>query len=33
VIAAFLAFVKQHSLRVFAYYRMALGIVVLLVLG
>lgn len=33
VIAAFLAFVKQHSLRAFAYYRVALGIIVLLVLG
>lgn len=33
VIAAFLAFVKRHSLRAFAYYRMALGIVVLLALG
>ncbi|TAJ09245.1 MAG: undecaprenyl-diphosphate phosphatase [Nitrospirae bacterium] len=33
VIAAFLAFVKQHSLRAFAYYRVALGILVLLVLG
>lgn len=29
VIAAFLTFVKRHSLRVFAYYRMALGLVVL----
>lgn len=33
VIAAFLAFVKRHSLRAFAYYRVALGIVVLLALG
>lgn len=33
VIAAFLTFVKQHSLRPFAYYRMALGLVVLAVLG
>jgi undecaprenyl-diphosphatase len=32
VIAAFLAFVKRHSLRAFAYYRILLGIVVLLVL-
>ncbi len=31
VIAAFLTFVQRHSLSVFAYYRMALGIVVLLV--
>ncbi|MER3425248.1 MAG: undecaprenyl-diphosphatase, partial [Nitrospiraceae bacterium] len=28
VIAAFLAFVKQHSLRVFAYYRIVLGVAV-----
>jgi undecaprenyl-diphosphatase len=33
VIAAFLTFVKQHSLRAFAYYRMLLGLVVLFVLG
>jgi len=32
VIAAFLAFVKRHSLRVFAYYRILLGLVVLAVL-
>ncbi len=31
VIAAFLAYVKRHTLRVFAYYRIMLGIVVLLV--
>ncbi|MCK6493518.1 MAG: undecaprenyl-diphosphate phosphatase [Nitrospira sp.] len=31
VIAAFLTFVQRHSLRVFAYYRMVLGVVVLLV--
>ena len=31
VIAAFLTFVQRHSLSVFAYYRMVLGIVVLLV--
>ena len=31
VIAVFLAYVKRHSLGVFAYYRIALGIVVLLV--
>lgn len=31
VIAAFLTFVQRHSLRVFAYYRMVLGIIVLLV--
>ncbi|HEY6085406.1 MAG TPA: undecaprenyl-diphosphate phosphatase, partial [Nitrospira sp.] len=30
VIAAFLAFVKQHTLSSFAYYRIALGIVVLI---
>ena len=33
VIAAFLAFVTRHSLRVFAYYRILLGITVLLVIG
>lgn len=33
VIAAFLAFVKQHSLQPFAYYRMALGLVVLSLLA
>lgn len=33
VIAAFLAFVKQHSLRPFAYYRMVLGLVVLSLLA
>jgi len=33
VIAAFLTFVTRHSLRVFAYYRILLGIAVLLVLG
>src|SRR5574341_2661226 len=32
VIAVFLAYVKRHSLRVFAYYRIVLGLVVLLVL-
>jgi undecaprenyl-diphosphatase len=31
VIAAFLTFVQRHSLSVFAYYRMALGVIVLLV--
>lgn len=31
VIAAFLTFVQRHSLRVFAYYRMVLGVIVLLV--
>jgi undecaprenyl-diphosphatase len=31
VIAAFLAFVKRHSLRAFAYYRILFGIVVLMV--
>ncbi len=31
VIAAFLAFVKRHSLRAFAYYRILLGIIVLMV--
>ncbi len=31
VIAGLLAFVKQHTLRVFGYYRIALGLVVLLV--
>ena len=31
VIAAFLAYVKRHTLRVFAYYRIMLGFVVLLV--
>jgi len=31
VIAAFLTYVQRHTLRVFAYYRIALGIVVLLV--
>jgi undecaprenyl-diphosphatase len=29
VIAGFLAFVKNHSLRSFAYYRIALGVIVL----
>jgi undecaprenyl-diphosphatase len=33
VIAAFLAFVKQHTLRPFAYYRIVLGIVVLVWFG
>ncbi|MDE3018503.1 MAG: undecaprenyl-diphosphate phosphatase [Nitrospirota bacterium] len=33
VIAAFLGFVKRHSLNAFAYYRIALGLLVLLVLG
>ncbi|HPV84460.1 MAG TPA: undecaprenyl-diphosphate phosphatase, partial [Nitrospira sp.] len=31
VIAAFLTFVQRHSLSVFAYYRMVLGVIVLLV--
>jgi undecaprenyl-diphosphatase len=31
VIAAFLTYVQRHTLRAFAYYRMVLGIVVLLV--
>jgi undecaprenyl-diphosphatase len=31
VIAAFLAFVKHHSLRAFAYYRIVLGIIVLMI--
>lgn len=29
VIALFLSFVKRHTLRVFAYYRVALGIIIL----
>jgi undecaprenyl-diphosphatase len=33
VIAAFLAFLKKHTLRTFAYYRVLLGIVVLMVFG
>jgi undecaprenyl-diphosphatase len=33
VIAAFLAFVQQHTLRPFAYYRMLLGMAMLLVFG
>lgn len=33
VIAAFLAYVKQHSLSAFGYYRIVLGILVLAVLG
>lgn len=33
VIAAFLTYVQRHSLRVFAYYRIVLGLAVLLVLG
>lgn len=33
VIAGLLAFVKQHTLRVFGYYRIALGLVVFLVFG
>ena len=33
VIAAFLAFVQRHTLRSFAYYRMLLGLVMLLVFG
>ncbi len=33
VIAAFLAFVKRHSLRAFAYYRLLLGMVVLFIFG
>jgi undecaprenyl-diphosphatase len=32
VIAAFLTYVQRHTLRVFAYYRMVLGVIVLLVL-
>ena len=31
VIAAFLTYVQRHSLSVFAYYRMVLGVIVLLV--
>jgi len=33
VIAWFLAFVKRHSLRIFAYYRIALGMAVLEIVG
>lgn len=33
VIAAFLTFVKRHSLRPFAYYRIAMGLVVLYIFG
>lgn len=33
VIAAFLTFVKRHTLRPFAYYRIAMGIIVLYVFG
>jgi undecaprenyl-diphosphatase len=33
VIAAFLTFVKRHSLRPFAYYRIVMGLVVLYVFG
>jgi undecaprenyl-diphosphatase len=33
VIAAFLTYVQRHTLRVFAYYRIMLGVVVLLVFG
>ncbi len=33
VISAFLAFLKTHMLRVFAYYRILLGLIVLLVFG
>jgi undecaprenyl-diphosphatase len=33
VIAAFLTFVKRHSLRPFAYYRIAMGLVVLYLFG
>lgn len=33
VIAAFLTYVQRHTLRIFAYYRIALGIVVFLVFG
>lgn len=33
VIAAFLAFVKRHTLRAFAYYRLLLGAVVLFIFG
>ena len=31
VIAAFLTYVQRHTLRVFAYYRIMLGVIVLLV--
>ena len=31
VIAAFLTYVQRHTLRVFAYYRIILGILVLLI--
>jgi len=33
VIAGFLTFVKRHSLLVFAYYRIAMGIAVLWIVG
>jgi undecaprenyl-diphosphatase len=33
VIAAFLTFVKRHTLRPFAYYRIVMGIVVLYIFG
>ena len=33
VIAAFLTFVKRHSLRPFAYYRIVMGLVVLYLFG
>ncbi len=33
VIAGFLTFIKQHTFKPFAYYRIALGILVLTVLG
>jgi undecaprenyl-diphosphatase len=33
VIAVFLTFVKRHSLRPFAYYRIAMGLVVLYLFG
>jgi undecaprenyl-diphosphatase len=33
VIAAFLTFLKKHTLRTFGYYRMLLGCVVLFVFG
>jgi undecaprenyl-diphosphatase len=33
VIAAFLTFVKRHSLRPFAYYRIAMGLIVLYLFG
>jgi len=32
VIALFLSFVKRHTLRVFAYYRVAVGMILLLLI-